>query len=388
MICVTKTDGRQDLVVKLSGPGSEYQFMLQWISDNVAVWTLSGIEVGMWAISLVTSKNDFVCAATGFLEVLALPAPPEPVILPSRGKRSLEMLSPMASLGASGFGLLPSDMQDAAVSQILENDRQFKIRLVEKLGYLQSALDQDENAGGRSRSSSRPPFMLDGPRSRSSSRPPMAIVHDGTATFISRSRSSSRPPLAKDATGEAADGGEGMQWLDDIEVSNLSNKELEEAMDQYIISVVEQLVRLGSLDESLDEELRAEIEEVDANGLSLLHYCCLYNLTSLITPLLTRGADVNQVTKSGSTPLHLAIAAGNLAASQELLTNGANVHAVDGNGLTPWDLARESGRVDLIGLLCSVSLNSCSVSFIFRLATLGCYLCGYSLWKGCVGKWR
>lgn len=304
----------------------------------MAVWSSASVGVGHWSVTIVSNKNEFVCAASTFLEILPTPSSENHY---SRSKRPLD--------GSPGSQFV--DATDPALNHVLDNDRQFKIRLVEKLGHIQSALEHDESMGPRSRSSSKPPYLITDPnypqpRSRSSSRPPYL-----DPAITPRSRSSSRTPYYLGASGVVVDS-EGVEWLDDTVVSSLTNQELEEVMDRYIAAVVRQLVQLGSL----DEDLRAEIDDVDSNGLSLLHYCCLYNLTSLIPVLLARGADVNQCTLSGSSPLHLAAAAGNLTVTQELLKSGANVHAVDGNSRTALDIARESGRADIFGALCSVSL--------------------------------
>ena len=69
----------------------------------------------------------------------------------------------------------------------------------------------------------------------------------------------------------------------------------EKEMDKNIMAVVKQMVQLASL----DEDLKTEIDSLDSNGFSLLHYCCLYNLTSLIPVLLARGATVNKTSTNG-----------------------------------------------------------------------------------------
>lgn len=66
-------------------------------------------------------------------------------------------------------------------------------------------------------------------------------------------------------------------------------------MDKYIMTVVKQMVQLAAL----DDDLKAEIDALDSNGLSLLHYCCLYNLNSLIPVLLARGASVDKRAYNG-----------------------------------------------------------------------------------------
>jgi hypothetical protein len=146
-------------------------------------------------------------------------------------------------------------------------------------------------------------------------------------------------------------------WLDDKSVSLLSSSDLEKLMDRYLFNVVNQLVQLAIS----DDDLKAELDHLDSrslagtrpylppsplrlsdrvppdSGYSLLHYCCLFNLTSLVEillskvtsvpthssspPSLPQGANINLVTGSGSTALHLA--AGEDLDSSSLLTFSA-----------------------------------------------------------------
>jgi hypothetical protein len=112
-----------------------------------------------------------------------------------------------------------------------------------------------------------------------------------------------------------------IQWFDDHELNEKSAEQIEEVMDSSIMMVVKQLVQLASI----DDDLKAEIDSLDASGFSLLHYCCIYNLTALIPVLLGKGADVNKRCASGSTSLHLAASAGHKAVVQLLLSSHANV---------------------------------------------------------------
>ena len=145
-------------------------------------------------------------------------------------------------------------------------------------------------------------------------------------------------------------GGSDVKWLDDQELSEMSTEELEVLMDRYIMEVVKQLVQLAAL----DEDLKAEIDSLDASGFSLLHYCCLYNLNSLIPVLLARSADVNRRTATGSTALHLAAGAGNLAVVQVLVDSGAHVDICDANNVLPSDEAYQAGHMDIYNVLLSV----------------------------------
>lgn len=140
-------------------------------------------------------------------------------------------------------------------------------------------------------------------------------------------------------------------------------------MDSYIMSVVKQLVQLASV----DEDLKAEIDSLDSAGFSLLHYCCLYNLNSLIPVLLARGASVHRKADDGacvllcpftlmcsrrvegSTPLHLAVTARNMAVCRLLIESGANIHERNDEKATPRELAEQLGFTEIQDYLLSVT---------------------------------
>lgn len=147
-------------------------------------------------------------------------------------------------------------------------DRENKIRIVEKLGNVQSALIQVNSL--------QDPFKSIIP-----------INSDVSISPIDKNNilNLSLPVSAGDD-----------EWLDDNQLSNLSASEIEELMDKYTISVVNQLVQLASV----DDDLKTEIDSIDSNGFSLLHYCCMYNLQSLIPVLLARGASISRKTDSGN----------------------------------------------------------------------------------------
>lgn len=95
-------------------------------------------------------------------------------------------------------------------------------------------------------------------------------------------------------------------WLDDKSLSLLSSSDLEKLMDKYLLNVVNQLVQLAIS----DDDLKAELDHVDPrfitlsylftiylfiyfkiiifSGYSLLHYCCLFNLPSLVEILISK----------------------------------------------------------------------------------------------------
>lgn len=194
-------------------------------------------------------------------------------------------------------------------------DREYKIRIVEKLGSVKSALLHDESEHGH------------------------AIVSHPIACT-----SGNHPEKGDPSTGD-------MIWLDELEVSKMSNNELEIAMDQYITTIMKELVNFAAL----DDDLKAEINSLDPSGYSLLHYCSIYDLRTLIPILVSRGAEVNQHSGSGSTPLHLAVAAGHAGATEVLIANGADLHLHDANHLTAYEIARHGGFDKIQQILAHVS---------------------------------
>ncbi len=137
------------------------------------------------------------------------------------------------------------------------------------------------------------------------------------------------------------------EWIDDYELSQLSPTDLEKLMDRYLMSVVKQLVQFASL----DDELKAELDALDVNGFSLLHYCCMYNVNTLVPVLLARGASVDQQSTDGSTSLHLAAAHGVLPVVQILIEHGADLNKQDNFGRTPYDNALLGGHHQVVDYL-------------------------------------
>ena len=170
------------------------------------------------------------------------------------------------------------------------------------------------------------------------------------------SRSSAADALATaSAAATAAAAGENVEWLDDHQLSNLSTAELEVVMDRYIMIVVRQLVQLAAV----DDDLKAEIDALDSSGFSLLHYCCLYNLNSLVPVLLARGADVDKRTGTGLTALHLAAGAGHFALVQVLVQSGATIApSLDEYNSMPSATAYHSGYTEIYHFLLPVRSTS------------------------------
>jgi hypothetical protein len=206
-----------------------------------------------------------------------------------------------------------------------------------------SADDIDQaNASAYERNSKIRVVQISGQTSRSGS-----IVGETSGSGQHRVDNSARPDWLDEDDGEDPD---------DDHIGPLSPS----MMDDYLVTVVKQLVALASS----DDELESEIHCLDANGFSLLHYCSMYGLSTSIPVLLTRGADINQQTSSHpySTSLHLASRAGHVSAVSILLLHDADVSILDADGLTAYDTAVRAGKEDVC--LCIQRVRSTGLAFL------------------------
>jgi len=216
--------------------------------------------------------------------------------------------------------------QQQAQQQRLEAPREHKIRIVERLSTFRSALHAEGEGGGGSGWTSE----------------------EGTAatiTALATGSSVTTGPLTdEDAATTTLDA---VEWLDEKELGSLSQEQLEHMMDLSLTTVVRELVNIATL----DEELVTELDSLDMSGFSLLHYCCLYNLNTLVPVLLAKGASVNHRTACGTTALHLAAGAGHLAVTELVIQGRADLFAVDAYGLLPSDRARMGGYTQVLQCL-------------------------------------
>ncbi|MEE2742595.1 MAG: ankyrin repeat domain-containing protein [Bdellovibrionota bacterium] len=86
------------------------------------------------------------------------------------------------------------------------------------------------------------------------------------------------------------------------------------------------------------------INEIDKNVQTPLHYACEEENTNLVKLLLNAGGYVNSRGYYNITPLHVACGKNNLPLVDELIHAGAYVDLKNDWGLTPLDVARKSSR--------------------------------------------
>ena len=82
-----------------------------------------------------------------------------------------------------------------------------------------------------------------------------------------------------------------------------------------------------------------------------LHLAAETDTESFIEPLIKKGADVHFKNSKGFTPLHAACDRGYIESAQRLIDYGADVNAVDNDGFTPILGAALSQNADLVKLL-------------------------------------
>lgn len=106
----------------------------------------------------------------------------------------------------------------------------------------------------------------------------------------------------------------------------------------------------------------ADVNAVDANGSTALHFAADRGRTEVVRFLLDRGANVNAKSQSGSTPLLFAAKSGSLETIRLLLDRGAEVNVETGAGQghinwSPLSTVADSGSLETMQLLLSRGAN-------------------------------
>ena len=138
-----------------------------------------------------------------------------------------------------------------------------------------------------------------------------------------------------------------IEWLDDTLLNDLSTIDLEKKSEIIIQAVMHDLVNVAD-----SHDLQSTFNSHDSLGFNVLHYCCMYELNDLISPLLEKGAFIDDKSSSGSgsTALHLACCVGNKKAVEILLDKGADVTILDSNAKSPSQIALNLGYAEIYKL--------------------------------------
>ena len=102
-----------------------------------------------------------------------------------------------------------------------------------------------------------------------------------------------------------------------------------------------------------DEKLAIQLSSSSESALSqsdvdiALQTCSLFNVSSLVTGFLERGANLAATTYNKRTPLHFAATCNSLELTKMFIEHGAIVHIVDISGYTPLDLSLGKGLANI-----------------------------------------
>lgn len=92
----------------------------------------------------------------------------------------------------------------------------------------------------------------------------------------------------------------------------------------------------------------ADLNKLDKDGLSLLHWAADRGSAKVLTILLLHGADVNVRDSEGQTALHYAVSCGHLDCVRVLLENGADLSLKDNDGNEVVTLAQDDSVRSLL----------------------------------------
>ena len=106
-----------------------------------------------------------------------------------------------------------------------------------------------------------------------------------------------------------------------------------------------------SIGQLLLEKGESYDKTLDERQVTMLHYACIYGMTSIAQHILGQGADPNAQSFDDWTPVHVAAQCGQLATLRLLLLRGGNPAATKSGGFTPLHLAAQSGHLDVAKML-------------------------------------
>lgn len=105
-------------------------------------------------------------------------------------------------------------------------------------------------------------------------------------------------------------------------------------------------------------EAGADVNEPDAETVTLLHWASINNRKEIVKYLIGKGADVNAIGgELASTPLHWATRQGHLSTVTLLVRAGADPSLRDATGFACIHLAAQSGFTGIVAYLVAKGIN-------------------------------
>lgn len=124
-----------------------------------------------------------------------------------------------------------------------------------------------------------------------------------------------------------------------VTVSTLQNTEKEiNDSERSLVDYVKEgnyTLVLKSLKSHDQNKLKSILNELDTDGLGLVHWAADRGSTNILQLLINEGANANLPDCDMQTPLHYAASCGHVECVKLLINNGANIDVKDANGDTP-----------------------------------------------------
>lgn len=110
------------------------------------------------------------------------------------------------------------------------------------------------------------------------------------------------------------------------------------------------------------------VDAVDGEGLSPLHFACRKGYKDIVKLLLEKGANVNALSNTSVTPLHFAAASGNKEVIKLAVDGGADVSATDKEGKNPLMYAIEAKKAEAAKYLIELGADAAAADNSGRTA--------------------
>lgn len=135
-----------------------------------------------------------------------------------------------------------------------------------------------------------------------------------------------------------------------VVVSSLQHYNKSEHLDSTEKSLVDYVkdCDIKNVTQYLESSQTIDLNELDDDGLSLLHWAADRGSAVVLTALMSHGATVNIKDADGQTPLHYAVSCGHLDCVRILLNHGADVNIQDNDGVDVLSLAQDDSVKNML----------------------------------------